>query len=318
MKILLLETIHDEAIEVLERAGEIQLAESLDAESVARECADAVAILTRGRGRIPRRALEAGQVLKCVARCGSGTDNIDVAAATELGVPVIFSPEATTFAVAEHALLLAMAVGRRLNRLDREVKAGNWEVRDHIGIGSELYGKRLGVVGLGRIGRRIAELGMAFNMDVCYWSAHSRDERYIRLELEDLFRCADVIVLSLALTEETRQLVDARLLGLMKPTSILINTSRGEIIDERALTSAIVEGRLAGAGIDVMANEPPRADHPLFKFDNVVITPHVAAITDVAYRRMCVEVAEQVALVVAGGKPDAKFVRNPEVLLSRR
>jgi len=127
-----------------------------------------------------------------------------------------------------------------------------------------------------------------------------------------------VIALSLALTEETRQLVDGRLLGLMKPTSILINTSRGEIIDETALTSALAEGRLAGAGIDVMANEPPRADHPLFKFDNVVITPHVAAITDVAYRRMCVEVAQQVARVVGGGKPDAKFVRNPEVLLSRR
>ncbi len=315
MKILLLETIHDEAVRMLKDVAEVQLAERLDAESVTRDASDAVAILTRGRGRIEKPVITSARLLKCVARCGAGTDNIDVAAATERGLPVIFSPEGTRFAVAEHAFMLAMAVGRRLTRVDREVKTGGWEIRSRIGIGSELFGKTLGVVGLGRIGSRIGELGEAFGMHVCYWSVSARDERLTRVELDELFRMSDVISVSLALTPETRGLIDARLLGLVKPTAILVNTARGEIVDEEALVAALAEGRLGGAGIDVMREEPPRADHPLFKFDNVVITPHIAAITDVAYRRMCVEVATQVVEVVTGGAPKVEFVRNPEVLL---
>jgi D-3-phosphoglycerate dehydrogenase / 2-oxoglutarate reductase len=315
MKILLLEKIHDDAVRLLESVAETRLVPRLDESTVAQEASNAAAIITRGRGRIPRSTLEAGAMLKCVARCGAGTDNIDVATATARGLPVIFSPEGTRYAVAEHALMLAMAVGRRLVRLDREVKAGNWEVRNVIGIASELYGKQLGIVGLGRIGSRIGELGSAFGMSVCYWSAHSSDERFERVELEQLFRESDVISISLALTPQTRGLVNAKLIGLMKPTAILINTARGEVLDEDAIVAALVEGRIAGAGIDVMSEEPPRPDHPLFGFDNVVITPHIATITDVAYRRMCVEVAEQVIETVKGGKPRREFVRNPSVLV---
>jgi D-3-phosphoglycerate dehydrogenase len=314
MKILLLETIHDEAVQLLETVATTFLAPRLDEAAVAEQAHDSVAIITRGRGRIPRSTLDAGKGLKCVARCGAGTDNIDVAAATERSLPVIFSPEGTRYAVAEHAIMLAMAVGRRLVRTDREVKAGNWEVRNVIGIGSELFGKRLGIVGLGRIGSRIGELGDAFGMSVCYWSANSRDDRFERVELEHLFRHSDVISISVALTPQTKGLVNAELIALMKPGAILVNTARGEIIDESALVAALAEKRIAGAGLDVMAEEPPRADHPLFGFDNVVITPHIAAITDVAYRRMCVEVAEQVVATVTGGKPRRAFVRNPQVL----
>lgn len=317
MKILLLETIHDDAVKLLEEAGEVHLAERLDETSVTNEASDAAAILTRGRGRIPRSTLMSGSLLKCVARCGAGTDNIDVATATERGLPVIFSPEGTKYAVAEHALMLAMAVGRRLVRVDREVKAGGWEIRNRIGIGSELFGKTLGIVGLGRIGSRIGELGSAFNMQVCYWSAHSRDDRFTRVELDELFRRSDVISVSVALAPETRGLIDARLIGLMRPTAILVNTARGEIVDENALVAALSEGRLGGVGLDVMSEEPPRADHPLFGFDNVVITPHIAAITDVAYRRMCVEVATQVITALRGGTPEREFVRNPQVLVSK-
>jgi len=314
VKILLLETIHDEAVALLAEFGEVRMIERLDADYVEQQCVDASAVLTRGRGRIPREALMAGRALKCVARCGAGTDNIDVAAATELGLPVLFSPEGTTFAVAEHAMMLMLAVSRRLTFLDREVKKSNWEIRSRIGIGRDLYSKTLGILGLGRIGRRIAELGQAFGMKVVYWSARSRDDRYTYLELEDLFRSSDVLSISLSLSQETRGLVTAHLLALMKPTAIFINTARGEIVDEDALTEALVDGRIAGAGLDVMANEPPRENHPLFGLDNVVFTPHIATITDVAYHRMCVEVAAQVACVLRGEKPDARFVRNPQVL----
>ena len=314
MKILLLETIHDEAVSLLAKLGEVRMVESLDPDYVERQFVDAAAALTRGRGRITREALEAGRELKCVARCGAGTDNIDVAAATELGLPVLFSPEGTTFAVAEHALMLALAVSRKLSFLDREVKRDNWEVRNRIGLGAELRDKTLGILGLGRIGRRIAELGRAFGMSVAYWSPHSRDEEYTYLELEDLFRSADVLSISLSLNRETRGLVSAHLLALMKPTAIIINTARGEIIDEEALTAVLAEGRIGGAGLDVMVSEPPREHHPLFKLDNVIFTPHVAVLTDVAYRKMCVEVAAQVSSVLKGERPDERFVRNPQVL----
>jgi D-3-phosphoglycerate dehydrogenase len=314
MKILLLETIHDEAVELLKTIGNVHQIQSLDPDHVKEQFIDAAAVLTRGRGRIPREALLAGRALKCVARCGAGTDNIDVATATELGLPVLFSPDGTTFSVAEHTMMLMMAVGRKLTLLDREVKKGNWEFRNRAGIGLELFGKTLGIVGFGRIGQRTAELAQAFGMKVIYWSARSRDDNYQFIELEELFQQADVISISLALTESTRGLVNKRLISLMKPTAILVNTARGEVLDEPALAAALAEKYIAGAGLDVMASEPPSADHPLFKLDNIVITPHLGTITDVAYRKMCVEVAEQVGRVLKGKPPDARSVRNPQVL----
>lgn len=314
MKILLLEVIHDEAVEFLKQFGNVHQIESLEANHVKEQFVDASAVLTRGRGRISREALLAARELKCVARCGAGTDNIDVATATELGLPVIFSPDGTTFSVAEHAMMLMMAVGRKLTLLNNEAKKGNWEFRNNAGIGTELFSKTLGIVGFGRIGKRTAELATAFEMKVIYWSAHHRDDTYEFAELEDLFRRSDIISISLALNAGTRNMVNADLISLMKPTAIIINTARGEVIDELALIEALVERRIAGAGLDVMTSEPPAPDHPFFKMDNVVITPHIATITDVAYRKMCVEVAEQVGKVLTGEKPEAASVRNPDVV----
>ncbi len=314
MKILLLETIHDEAVALLQQVGDVQMIANLEPAYVVEQFADASAVLTRGRGRMPREALLAGKQLKCVARCGAGTDNIDVATATELKIPVLYSPEGTTIAVAEHALMLMLAVNRRVAWLDREVKAGNWEVRNRIGVSAELHGKTLGVLGLGKIGQRTAELGAALGMRVIYWSKQSRAETFAYVELAELFKQSDVLAISLSLNAETRNFVNAERLALMKPSAIIVNTGRGEMIDEAALVTALREKRLAGAGLDVLAQEPPPADHPLFKFDNVVFTPHIATITDVAYRNMCIEVAAQVARVLNGEPPDARNVRNPEVL----
>lgn len=314
MNILLLEPIHAEAVALLQTAGDVCQRENLTPAEVVEAFRFADAVLTRGRGRMPRAALEAGERLKCVARCGAGTDNIDVAAATELGLPVFYSPDGTLRSVAEHALLLMLAVNRQVVLLDNAVKAGNWEVRNQLAIGRELYGKTLGVLGLGRIGQRTAELGAAFGMDVIYWSQRSRDARFRYVEVETLFAQSDVLAVSLSLNDGTRQFVNAARLALLKPSAILINTGRGEMVDEAALVAALREKRLAGAGLDVLAQEPPPADHPLFQFDNVVITPHIATITDVAYRQMCVEVAEQVVRVLRGDAPDPRYLRNPEIL----
>jgi D-3-phosphoglycerate dehydrogenase / 2-oxoglutarate reductase len=314
MKILLLEPVHEDAVRLLSEVGEVVAAESTDAAYLETAIADADAALTRGYGRLPRAVLAAGKKLRCVARCGVGTDNIDVEAATELGIPVFYAPGSTTLAVAEHALMLMLAVARRATKLNNEVKAGNWAYRNRYGLGTELGGKTLGVVGLGDIGRRVAELGQAFGMRVVYWSRGSRDDRFERLEFDEVMKAADVISVSVALTPDTRKLINRGALALVKPTAIIVNTARGDVIDEAALVEALREGRLAGAGLDVLSSESSQTDNPLFRLNNVVVTPHVAAVTDVAFRQMCLTTAEQVARVLTGQPPDARCVRNPAVL----
>ena len=263
------------------------------------------------------KCLQAGRQLRCVARCGVGTDNIDVKAASDLGIPVIYAPGSTTSAVAEHSLMLMLAVARRAVRFDREVKAGNWDIRSTAGMSTELGGKTLGILGLGDIGRRVAELGHAFGMRVLYWSRSSRDERFEYVEQDDLFRRSDFLSINVALTPETAGLVSLDSLGLMKPSAIIINTARGDVIDEAALYDALVSNRLAGAGLDVIASDSSHKENPALELDNVVITPHVAAVSDVAFRRMCVETATQVARIVRGLPPDPRLVKNAEALANR-
>ncbi|MFN7944575.1 MAG: hydroxyacid dehydrogenase [Blastocatellia bacterium] len=312
MKTLLLEKLHDDAYRLLAEAGEVMMAERLDSDYLCSAIADADAALTRGKGRLPREVLSAGTKLKAVARCGVGTDNIDVAAATELGIPVIFAPGSTTEAVAEHALMLMLMVARRAARLNAEVKSGNWAYRDQYGMGLELRGKTLGILGLGDIGRRTAELGQAFGMRVVYWSRTSRDDRFELLDRDELLRVCDVLSLSVALTPETKHLLNRDTLRLMKPSAIVINTARGDVIDDEALYEALSSGRLAGAGIDVLTAN--HEHHPFWSLDNVVATPHVAAVTDVTFRQMCVPTAQEVIDIVRGKAPNPKLVRNPEVL----
>jgi D-3-phosphoglycerate dehydrogenase / 2-oxoglutarate reductase len=305
----MLETVHEDAQALLDAAAELIHASALDAATVAREAVGCSAIITRGTGRIPAPVLEANRGLRCVARCGVGLDNIDVAAATRLRIPVVHAPDSSTRSVAEHALSLAFALSRQLSRVDRAVKAGNWGVREGFR-GLELSGKTLGIVGLGRIGRRTAELGHALGLHVVTWSPRSRDERFAYLPLEELLTTADIISLHLALAPETRGLLGRDALARMKPGALLINTARGALIDEAALAEALAAGRLAGAGLDVLTQEPPTADHPFFGLDNVLLTPHTAGITDVAYRRMCVETVEQVLRILAGQTPNPGNVFN--------
>lgn len=314
MKILVLEPIHDDACQLLREAGEVVFAEHIDSDYLRAAIADADTALTRGRGRLPREVLQAGTKLKCVARCGVGTDNIDVQAATELGIPVIYAPGSTTMAVAEHALMLMLAVARRVTRFNTEVKNNNWLFRNVSGMTVELRGKTLGILGLGDIGKRIAELGQAFGMNVLYWSRNSHDGRFKFAAREEVLRQADVLSISLALTPETRHLLNREAFALLKPTAILINTARGEIVDEVALVEALQAGKLAGVGIDVLEDEIHPDNHPLWQFDNVIVTPHVAAITDVTYREMCVTTAEEVIRILRGAAPTPRLVRNPAVL----
>jgi D-3-phosphoglycerate dehydrogenase / 2-oxoglutarate reductase len=309
MRVLQLETVHEDAQARLAAEAELVRAAALDAATVARETAGCMAIITRGTGRIPAAVLEANPRLKCVTRCGVGLDNIDVAAATRLGIPVAHAPDSSTQSVAEHALALAFALARQLDRLDRAVKTGNWGAREGFR-GLELAGKTLGIVGLGRIGRRTAEIGQALGLRVVTWSPHGRDVRFSSLTLEELLATADVVSLHLALTPETRGLIDRAALGGMKRGAILVNTARGALIDELALAEALDSGHLGGAGLDVLAEEPPPSDHPLLRVENVLVTPHSAGLSDTAYRRMYMETVEQVLRILHGEPPNPGNVFN--------
>ncbi len=225
-----------------------------------------------------RKVLAACSELKILSVYGTGVDHVDLAAAEELGITVSNTPGYGTPYVAEHALALALAVSHQLVQNDSHIRQGGW-TRGFI---DGLYNKTLGVVGTGAIGQRMIELGSAIGMNVVAWTLHPSLERAAQygvefLSLEDLLRQSDVISIHTALSSETQMLIGRAQLALMKPTSILVNTSRGGVVDEASLINALEQKSIAGAGLDVFEIEPLPVGHPLTKLDNVVLSPHAGA-----------------------------------------
>jgi D-3-phosphoglycerate dehydrogenase len=212
-----------------------------------------------------------------ITTCGIGTDAIDLVAARELGIVVCNLPGRTAPIVAEHAFALMLAVAKRTSFQTSQVKAGRWTGMDNV----YLRGKTLGLVGAGPIGKEMARLARAIGMNVLAWTFHPSAGRAAELDiqfvpLEELLARADVVSLHVKLTEQTRGLIGARQIGLMKPGALLVNTARGAVVDTPALVAALNSGQLAGAGIDVFDIEPVPPDHPLLSCQHVVLTPHVA------------------------------------------
>ena len=241
----------------------------------------------RERMALPRRLFEQLPNLKLVNIIGMSLPNLDMEAATEHGVLIIHPdpehPRAPGIANATPELTwgLMIATVRHLAHEERRMREGLWQSR----VGVILYGRTLGLLGLGKIGRRMAAYGRAFGMEVIAWSQNLTAEAAAevgarRVEKDELFAKADIVSIHVRLSERTRGLVTARELGLMKPTAYLVNTSRGPIVDEAALIAALREGRIAGAGLDVFDAEPLAADHPLRKLDNVTLTPHLGYVTE--------------------------------------
>jgi len=208
---------------------------------------------------------------KAVFRSGSGIDALPVAVARELGVEVLNTPESIAESVAEHAVSLLFAAIRRIPHYDKDVKAGGWELPN--GMDWHISGRTLGLVGYGRIARNVEQMVSGFRMKVLHYDPFVPGS----MELDDVLRQADYVSLHCPLTDDTRGLIDARRLALMKPGAILVNTSRGPVVDEAALVAALESKHLGAFASDVLCDEPPAKDHPLFRFDNVVLTPHIAA-----------------------------------------
>ncbi len=258
------------------------------------------ALVVRSRTKVTARIIEAGRRLRVIGRAGSGLDNIDVSAARAMGIEVRNCPDATSVAVAEHTFALILALARRITEADRSLKEGRWEKKRLKGM--SLRGKTIGIIGFGRIGRQVARLAQGFGMCVLVNQPRLTPElaleaRVKPCDLPVLLRESDVVTLHVPLRPENVGLIGRKELALMKPTAFLINTARGELVDEEALLEALDEGRIAGAGLDVFAREPA-VDHPLAKHPKVVATPHIGASTTEAQRDVALAIAEQIIEVL--------------------
>jgi D-3-phosphoglycerate dehydrogenase / 2-oxoglutarate reductase len=259
------------------------------------------------------KVLAAHPQLKVIARVGVGYDAVDMKAATEHAVAVSITPGANHDTVAEHAFSLLLALAKHVTIVDRQMRQGEW-IR-HCTV--PIRGKTLGIVGLGRIGRAMALRGLAFGMKVIACEVNPDTafvaQHHIKLvELPELFRSSDVVSLHAPATTETKHLVNRQTLALMKPTAFLLNTARGGLIDEVALVDVLKLGRLAGAGLDVFAQEPPPKDHPFFALENVVLTPHTGG-TDTQSRLDMAELASKAIVELYAGHWPAELIVNQEI-----
>ena len=253
---------------------------------------------------VNRTVIENAADLRVIARTGVGYDAVDEVAAAEHGVAVTITPYANADSVAEFAMLLALALSRRLPANHFSVRDGSFKRA----MGNDIYGQTIGIVGLGRIGRRVTERAQAFGMKVIASEAYPDMEfvnsRGVELtDVDDLVRRADVITLHAPNTPETHHLINAERLAAMKSTAFVVNTARGQLIDEEALAEALRSGQIAGAGLDVFETEPLVADSPLRGLDNLIMAPHVAGVTEESTLRMAAVAAQTVVDVLAGSWP---------------
>jgi len=292
----------DVSWEPLERLGTLTVFDRTPPGEVTARAADADAVLTN-KAIVGREQIAALPGLRYIGVLATGTNIVDLAAARERGIPVCNVPEYSTPNVVQATWALILELANRVGHHDRTVHEGRWAASHDFcywdGDLVELAGRTLGIVGHGRIGRGVAAVGRAFGMRVIHHRRQGGGDPAC-VDLDTLFRESDVVSLHCPLTPETKGLVDERRLALMKPTAFLVNTARGPLVDEGALAAALNAGRIAGAGLDVLAVEPPPASNPLLAARNCVITPHVAWATRDARRRLIDVTAANLAAFAAG------------------
>jgi glyoxylate reductase len=313
-------------IEVLKKYCEVEIYEGerlLSRTELKRRIRDVDAVLCQYTDKFDKEVLKVAKNLKVIGSCTAGYDNIDIDEATRRGIYVTYSPVESgvseTTAVFTWALILALA--RRIVEADYFVRSGKWRTwSPTLFLGTEIRDKILGIVGLGRIGTRVASIAKCFGMKVIYYDIVRNLEKEKELEitycpLDVLLRESDFVSLHVPLTKETYHLIGEEQLKLMKPTAFLINTSRGPIVDEKALIRALEEKWIAGAALDVYEKEPIGKKHPLFKMPNVILTPHIGGAAKETRERMAESTARYVIQVLKGEQP--KFLANPEVMKVR-
>ncbi|MCL6612055.1 MAG: hydroxyacid dehydrogenase [Peptococcaceae bacterium] len=305
MKIVVTELIWEEGLKILRRLGEVVYEPGLwKSDALPPALAKADAVIVRNQTRINREFLALAPGLKVVGRLGVGLDNIDLAACKEAGVPVVFARNANAISVAEYVFAAMLSFSRRLDEATLDVKKGNWNRRRFTL--TELYGKTLGLIGVGEIGTRLAARARAFGMIMLGYDPYLPPYETVCTEmgveitgLDQVLSRSDFISLHVPLNDDTRNLINRERLSLMKPGAYIINTARGGVINESDLYDALRTGKIAGAALDVMSEEPP-AGSPLLDLDNVILTPHIAGLTEEAQVRTSVLVAREVCKVLQG------------------
>jgi D-3-phosphoglycerate dehydrogenase len=319
--VLLSEPIEDAAIKLLEQKTSVLISPDPSEVSVGRLMEEADALIVRTATRITREMIEKARRLKVISRTGGGLNNVDVEAATLFNVAVCGVKGPQDRYVAEHAVFMMGALAKYFSYLDEQTRRGNWKSRfEYRPLG--LSGKRVGLVGLGRIGRIVAHLcTRGFGMEVWAFDPLVGPESLERTEisliphLPEVIRTADFLSFHVPLTEETRGMMGKEQFSLMKPHAFLINTSRGEIVQESALIEALKSGTIAGAGLDVFEKEPPDEHNPLFRLPNVLLTPHTAALTRDAVIKLAEGAAENALRVLEGLSPS--YSPNYEIVKTK-
>jgi D-3-phosphoglycerate dehydrogenase len=303
VKILVADQLAPAGVEVLSMDHDVDVLVEMAKPELLRVIGAYDAIVVRSQTQVDADVIAAGTNLKVIARAGVGVDNVDVDAATRSGIIVCNAPQSNIISAAEHTVALLLALARNVPQAHAALNNGRWERSRWTG--TEVYGKTLGVLGLGRIGTLVTKRCQALGMEVIAYDPYLSPERAARLDVElmpsveSVLTQADFITVHLPKTPDTANLLDAKRIALMKPEARLINVARGGLIDEQALADALRERRIAGAAIDVFAKEP-LADSPLFGLDNVVLTPHLGASTSEAQDKAGTQVAEFVNLALAG------------------
>lgn len=310
--------LHPEVTSALQELGPWRVASAPTPEAILAESRGAELIVVRAP--IPEAVIGRETGLRALLRHGAGLDMIPVAAATAAGVLVANVPGVNARTVAEHAIWSALALLRRYPQVADDLRHRGWAAaRAHSDHGRELSGRRIGIFGMGAVGHEIAAIARGgFGMTVACTtrSAASVPEGVSHLPFDRLLESSDILVLCAPLTEATRGIVDAAALARMKPGAILVNVARGPLVDEGALVAALASGHLGGAALDVFATQPLPADHPFLSLPNVILTPHMAGITEESMLRMGQGVVAEARRIAAGGLP-LNFV-NPEVLPAYR
>ena len=301
-KILVSDPIDQVGIDILKQVAQVDIKTGLPEAELVKIIGDYDALMLRSGTKVTKAIIEAGTQLKIIGRAGVGVDNIDVQAATRQGIVVVNSPEGNTIAAAEHALAMMMSLARHIPDANQSVKEKKWDRKSYVG--TEVYKKTLGVVGLGKIGSHVATVAKSMGMKLLAYDPFISKERADQLgctlvDLDLLFAESDFITLHIPKTTETANLINAESIAKMKPTTRIINCSRGGIIDEDALVVAIENGQLAGAALDVFSEEP-LGESKLREITNVILTPHLGASTAEAQVNVSIDVAEQIRDVLLG------------------
>jgi D-3-phosphoglycerate dehydrogenase len=312
MKVLVADPIAPEGIEILKKSADVDVKTGLKPEELISIIGEYEGLMVRSETKVTAKVIEAGKKLQVIARAGVGIDNIDVEAATQRGIVVVNAPTANTMAAAEHSIALMLALARHIPQAHESLRGGAWKRQNYVGV--EVRNKTLGIVGLGNVGSEVARRVQGFQMRVLGYDPYVSPEyaRNLRVELvplDQIIREADFITLHLPLTPQSKNMIGAKELSQMKPTVRIINCARGGLIDEQALDQALREGKIAGAALDVFAQEPPK-DSPLLKNERVIVTPHLGASTQEAQANVAIDAAQQI-ISVLNGQPVRYAVNAP-------